>query len=88
MDKRERIIKYITQVKAMANQLGRNGEELPANRVVEKILWSLTNDFENIVCAIKESKDLSMLSVKEILESLEACKQLRRTDYEPFDQAL
>jgi len=41
----------------MANQLARNGETLPASRVVEKILRSLKNDFENVVCAIEESKD-------------------------------
>ncbi|XP_027911559.1 uncharacterized protein LOC114170274 [Vigna unguiculata] len=40
---------------------------MPATRVVEKILRSLTDDFESIVCAIKESKDLSVLSMEELV---------------------
>jgi gag-polypeptide of LTR copia-type len=39
----------------VVNQLKRNGEEISENRVVEKILRSLTNNFENVVCAIEES---------------------------------
>ena len=71
------------------NQLGRNGETLPACRVVEKILRSLTDDFENIVCAIEESKDLIVLSVEELARSLEAHEQRRRKKKEEsLDQAL
>jgi len=44
---------YITCVQIVANQLKRNGETLTDARVVEKILRSLTNDFENVVCAIE-----------------------------------
>jgi len=72
----------------MANQLRRNGETLPTCQVVEKILRSLIDDFENIVCAIEESKDLSMLSVEELVASLEAHKQRRRKKEESLDQAL
>lgn len=39
--------------------------------VVEKILRSLTHDFENIVCTIEESKDLSTLSVEELAGLIE-----------------
>jgi len=70
------------------NQLGRNEEILPTCRVVEKILRSLTDDFENIVCAVKESKDLSIFS-EELLGSLEAHEQRRRKkNEESLNQAL
>ena len=72
----------------MANQLARNGETLPASRVVEKILRSLKNDFENVVCTIEESKDLSKLTVEELARSLEAHEQRKKKKWEPLDQLL
>lgn len=60
------------------NELEKNGETLFTYRMVEKILRSLTDDFENIVCVIEESNDLSMLSVEEFVGSLKAHEQRRR----------
>ncbi|XP_014496766.1 uncharacterized protein LOC106758347 [Vigna radiata var. radiata] len=48
----------------VADQLGKNGESLPASRVVEKSLKSLTDDFESFVCVIEELKVLSKLMVE------------------------
>ena len=53
----EDICSYITRVQTIVNQLKRNGETLTDTRVVEKILQSLTDDFENVVCAIEESRN-------------------------------
>ena len=89
MKEDEGVAEYVSRVEIVANQLGRNGETLPACRVVEKILRSLTDDFKNIVCAIKESKDLTTLSVEELAGSLEAHEQQRRKKKEEsLDQAL
>jgi gag-polypeptide of LTR copia-type len=68
----ESVSDYITRVQAVVNQLIRNGEALTDAQVVEKILISLTNNFENVVCAIKESKDLAKLTIGELAGSLEA----------------
>ena len=38
---------------------------------MEKILRSMTNDFESVVCVIEESMDLSKLTVEELVGSLE-----------------
>ena len=73
MKELENVSDYITRVKTVANQLNRNGEMLPKMRVVEKILRSLTNNFENVVCAIEESKDLAKFSVDELVDSLSQC---------------
>nr|KYP36116.1 hypothetical protein KK1_042794 [Cajanus cajan] len=70
MKEPEGVSEFITRVETVANKLNRNGENLPLSRVVEKILRSLTDDFENIVCAIEESKDLSTLTVEELTGSL------------------
>jgi gag-polypeptide of LTR copia-type/Zinc knuckle len=62
----------------MANQLKRNGENLTEMRIVEKILRSLTDAFENVVCAIEESKDLNELSVDELTDLLMANEQRKK----------
>nr|KYP66215.1 Putative disease resistance protein RGA4 [Cajanus cajan] len=88
MEDKEQVSEYITRVEKVANQLGRNGESMPASRIVEKILRSLTDDFESIACVIEESKDLSVLSVEELAGSLEAHEQRRRKMKNTLDQAL
>ena len=45
---------------------------------MEKILRSLTNDFENVVCVIEESKDRSKLTVEELAGSLENVNYSKR----------
>ena len=82
MKENEGVVEYITRVETVANQLARNGEMLSASRVVEKILWSLTDDFENVVCAIEESKDLSTLTVEELAKSLRhTSSEIRRKNH-------
>jgi gag-polypeptide of LTR copia-type/Domain of unknown function (DUF4219) len=66
MNNTEGVSDYITIVQTITNQLKRNGESLSKQRVVEKILRSLTDTFENVVCAIEESKDLTELTVDEL----------------------
>ena len=60
---------------------------LPETRVVEKILRSLTDNFENVVCAIEESKNLTKFTADELADSLEAHEQRKKKE-EPLDQAL
>jgi gag-polypeptide of LTR copia-type len=78
MKESESVSDYITRVQTVVNQLIRNGEALTDARVVEKILRSLTGNFENVVCVIEESKDLAKLTVDELAGSLEAHKQCKR----------
>ena len=56
----------------------RNGEAISDARVVDKILQSLTDDFENVVCTIEESKDLSVLTIDELASSLEEHEQRKK----------
>jgi transcriptional regulator with GAF, ATPase, and Fis domain len=75
MNNTEGVSDYITKVQTVTNQLKINGESLSEHRVVEKILRSLTNMFENMVCAIEESRDLAELIVDELASSLLAHEQ-------------
>nr|KYP48865.1 Retrovirus-related Pol polyprotein from transposon TNT 1-94 [Cajanus cajan] len=86
MEDKEQVSEYITRVEKLDNQLGRNGEPMPASRIVEKILRSLTGDFESIACVIEESKDLSVRSGEELAGSLEAHEQRKRKMKERGDQ--
>ena len=61
---------------------------LPETWVVEKILKSLTDNFENVICVIEESKDLTKFTVNEIASSLEAHEQHKKKKEKPLDQAL
>ena len=79
---------YITRIQSITNQLKKNGEDVPKNRVVEKILRSLTDEYENIVCAIEESKDLSTLTVEELAGSLTAFEQRRKMKKQNLEEAL
>nr|KYP44044.1 hypothetical protein KK1_034467 [Cajanus cajan] len=78
-----------TRVQTLLNQLNQNGQTLTNVRVVEKILRSLTNSFKNVICAIEESKDLTMLTVNELARSLEAHEQRKKKKEEKIlEQAL
>ncbi|KAG8474810.1 hypothetical protein CXB51_031511 [Gossypium anomalum] len=89
MKESEGVSDYITRVQTVVNQLNRNREALTNARVVEKILRSLTYSFENVVCAIEESKDLATLTVDELVGSLEAHEQRKKKKKEKtLEQAL
>ena len=89
MKESENVSDYIMRVQTMVNQLNRNREMLPKMRVVEKILRSLTNNFENVVCAIEESKDLAMFTIDELAGSLKAHEQCKKKKKEEtLNQAL
>jgi gag-polypeptide of LTR copia-type len=75
MNNTERVSDYIIRVQTVTNQLKRNGETLSEQRVVEKILRSLTDTFENVICVIEESKNLAELTVDELASSLLAHEQ-------------
>lgn len=63
---------YSIRVQTVVNQMKLIGEKLDDERVREKILWSLTPKFEYVVTAIEKSKDLSAISIEELMGSLRA----------------
>jgi len=50
----EDLSSYITRVQMVVNKLKRSGETITDARVVKKILLSLSDNFENVVCATEE----------------------------------
>lgn len=62
----EFVTNYFGRVMLVANRMRNHGEEMPYVKIVEKILVSLTEQFNYIVCSIEESKDIDSLSVDEL----------------------
>ncbi|XP_074326948.1 uncharacterized protein LOC141664890 [Apium graveolens] len=75
MKNSENIGEFVTRLKAVTNEMKRNGESLDDVRVMEKLLRSLTRKFDYVVTSIEESKDLSTISIDELAGSLQAHEQ-------------
>jgi predicted glycosyltransferase len=79
---------YCAKIKEIANQMRAYGDNIPDQRVVEKILVSLTEKYDPIVAVIEQTKDLATLSVSELIGSLEAHeKRLSRRDEQSIESA-
>lgn len=66
----EIVIDYFSRVMSVANKMRNYGEDMQDVKVVEKILRSLTEKFNYIVCSIEESKNIDQLSIDELESSL------------------
>ena len=58
---------FFTKVMNIVNQLRTHGDYISEWKVVEKVLRSLPSKFESIVANTKEEKDLSILSMDELM---------------------
>ena len=61
---------YLSRVSGIVSHMKTYGESLSNEIVVSKVLRSLTSDFDHVVAAIEESKDLSQYSFDELMGSL------------------
>ena len=72
---------FFAKAMGIVNKIRSYGETLGDQQVEEKILRSLPNKFDSRVAAIEESKDLSLLSIDELMGSLLSHEQrLNRSD--------
>ncbi|KAF1863412.1 hypothetical protein Lal_00031299 [Lupinus albus] len=70
MENGESVTDYFGRVMVVENDMRNCGEDMPDVKIVEKILRTLTENFNYIVCSIEESKDIDSLSVDELQSSL------------------
>ena len=85
----ESITDYFMRVMVVANDMRNCGDNMQDVKIVEKILRTLTENFNYIVCSIEESKDIDSLSVDELQSSLLVHEQkMRKPSYGGEEQAL
>jgi hypothetical protein len=61
---------FMTHITSIWNQLRTHGEDIQEKKDIEKVLCSLPDKLNIVVVAIEESKDLSTLTVEELMGSL------------------
>ncbi|KAM1567638.1 hypothetical protein ACFX13_047467 [Malus domestica] len=66
---------YFTRLFDVVNKMKTHGEELPNERVVQKLLISLTKPYDSIVSVIEETKDIETPSVQDVMAPLIAFHQ-------------
>ncbi|KAK2376919.1 hypothetical protein QL285_077661 [Trifolium repens] len=79
MKNNEKVPEYISRMIMITNEMKACGETLSEQVIIEKVLRSLTPQFDYIVVAIEHSKDLSSMRIEELQSSLEA-QELRLTE--------
>lgn len=75
MRSREKVTDYFRRVMVVSNDMRNCGKDMPDVKIVEKILRTLAEKFNYIVCSIEESKDIDNLSVHALQSSLLVLEQ-------------
>ena len=88
MKETESVKVFFSRVSNIINQMRSFGDSIEDKKIIEKILRSLPVKYDHVVAAIEESKDLSQLTLVELIGSLEAheCRMSRFTN-QPIEQA-
>lgn len=75
MGEREKIVEYIGRIQVVVNVMRACDKIVIDQKIVEKILRTLTPQYDCIVVTIEECKDLKALRVQELQNSLKAHEQ-------------
>lgn len=90
MKHNEKVADYVSRIITVTNEMKTCGETISEQMIVEKVLRSLTAQFDHIVVAIEQSKDTSTMKIDELQGSLEALelRVIERGNGKETDQAL
>ncbi|XP_071694428.1 uncharacterized protein [Rutidosis leptorrhynchoides] len=75
MNDDELVKDYSSRIMDVVNQIRLHGDKISDQKVVEKIMISVPQNFEAKISAIEESCDISMLTVSELTSKLQAQEQ-------------
>lgn len=73
---------YYNRVTIVINSFKFNGKDISEVEIIKKFLRSLPSNFEHIVCIIEERKDLSIMTIEELVGSLQS-HELWKAQREP-----
>jgi hypothetical protein len=77
MQEDKTIFKYSDRISLIINNIKLLGEDFPDSRIMEKVLMTLPERFESKFSSLEESKDLSKISLGELMSALQAQEQRR-----------
>ncbi|XP_020411153.1 uncharacterized protein LOC109946781 [Prunus persica] len=66
---------YLTRLLELVNQMKGYGEDLSKGRLVQKLLISLTKEFDPVCYVIEQMKDIETIEVQEVLAALRGFAQ-------------
>ena len=71
MKENESVANFSSRTSNVINQLKSNGEDYQEQRIVEKILRSLPHKYDNLFMTIEDAKDLTILTMDELMGTLQ-----------------
>ncbi|KAI5317615.1 hypothetical protein L3X38_037322 [Prunus dulcis] len=71
----ETLSMYLTRLLELVNQMKGYGEDLSKGRLVQKLLISLTKEFDHVCYVIEKMKDIETIEVQEVLAALRGFAQ-------------
>jgi len=77
MKETETIKEYFDRLLIVVNKIRLLREDLPDKRIVEKVLASLPERFEAKISSLQDSRDLTKISLTELMNSLQTQEQRR-----------
>ena len=77
MKSNEGIKEYASRLMSIVNQIKLLGGDFSSQRVVDKLLVTLPERYETKISSLEDTKDLSKLTVSELINSLHAVDQRR-----------
>jgi hypothetical protein len=82
----ETVDEYFGRTLTIVNKMTSHGERVEQVTVVEKILRSMTERFDYVVCSIEESNDVTSLSIDELQSSLMVHEQRMKSHHQGGDE--
>ena len=77
MQEAEKVKEYVDRLMNIVNKIRLLGVEMSDNRIVEKVIVSLPERFEAKISSLEDSKDLTQITLIELVHTLQAQEQRR-----------